>query len=121
MSVERVWLPLPRAWCRQRAPIRIRGRSTSLDFGQAPVMTFLPNGDFLIGDGHQNGRTARCDAQGEFVSEFGSVGSPRSPAPTRRGGWAVRSAWMRPQPESMGKRLFPATGAGALAAPPGPQ
>ena len=46
-----------------------------LDFGQASVMTFLPNGDFLVGDGYQNGRIARYDAQGEFISEFGSVGT----------------------------------------------
>ena len=46
-----------------------------LDFGQASVMTFLPNGDFLVGDGYQNGRIARYDAQGEFISEFGSVGA----------------------------------------------
>tara|TARA_B100001123_G_scaffold296211_3_gene330428 strand:- start:19505 stop:20629 length:1125 start_codon:yes stop_codon:yes gene_type:complete len=45
-----------------------------LDFGQASVMTFLPNGDFLIGDGYQNGRIARYNAEGELVSEFGSVG-----------------------------------------------
>jgi sugar lactone lactonase YvrE len=45
-----------------------------LDFGQASVMAFLPNGDFLIGDGYQNGRIARYNAEGELVSEFGSVG-----------------------------------------------
>lgn len=46
-----------------------------LDFGQASVMAFLPNGDFLVGDGYQNGRIIRFNAQGEFISEFGSVGS----------------------------------------------
>jgi hypothetical protein len=46
-----------------------------LDFGQAAVLTFLPNGDFLLGDGYQNGRIVRYNAQGEYVSEFGSVGS----------------------------------------------
>ena len=46
-----------------------------LDFGQASTMAFLPNGDFLVGDGYQNGRIIRYDAEGEFVSEFGSVGS----------------------------------------------
>jgi len=46
-----------------------------LDFGQASVLTFLPNGDFLLGDGYQNGRIVRYDANGTFVSEFGSVGS----------------------------------------------
>ena len=47
----------------------------SLDFGQASSMAFLPNGDFLVGDGYQNGRIIRYNAEGEFVSEFGSVGS----------------------------------------------
>ena len=46
-----------------------------LDFGQQSTLAFLPNGDFLVGDGYQNGRVIRFDAQGEFVSEFGSVGS----------------------------------------------
>jgi hypothetical protein len=46
-----------------------------LDFGQAAVLAFLPNGDFLVGDGYQNGRIARYDAQGEFLSQFGEVGS----------------------------------------------
>ena len=46
-----------------------------LDFGQASTMTFLPNGDFLVADGYQNGRIIRYTEQGEFVSEFGSVGS----------------------------------------------
>jgi hypothetical protein len=46
-----------------------------LNFGQASTMTFLPNGDFLVGDGYQNGRVIRFNEAGEFVSQFGSVGS----------------------------------------------
>ena len=46
-----------------------------LDFGQNAVLAFLPNGDFLLGDGYQNGRVVRYNAQGELLSEFGSVGS----------------------------------------------
>ena len=46
-----------------------------LDFGQNAVLAFLPNGDFLLGDGYQNGRIVRYNAQGELLSEFGSVGS----------------------------------------------
>jgi hypothetical protein len=45
-----------------------------LDFGQPSTLSFLPNGDFLLGDGYQNGRIIRYNAQGEFVSEFGAVG-----------------------------------------------
>ena len=46
-----------------------------LDFGQNSVLAFLPNGDFLLGDGYQNGRIVRYNSEGEFLSEFGSVGS----------------------------------------------
>ena len=46
-----------------------------LDFGQAAVLAFFPNGDFLVGDGYQNGRIARYNAQGEHLSDFGEPGS----------------------------------------------
>ena len=46
-----------------------------LDFGQPAMLAFLPDGQFLLGDGYQNGRIARFTAEGEFVSQFGSVGS----------------------------------------------
>ena len=46
-----------------------------LDFGQNSVLAFLPNGDFLLGDGYENGRIVRYNAEGELLSEFGSVGS----------------------------------------------
>lgn len=46
-----------------------------LDFGQNAVLAFLPNGDFLLGDGYQNGRVVRYNSDGKFLSEFGSVGS----------------------------------------------
>jgi sugar lactone lactonase YvrE len=46
-----------------------------LDFGQASTLAFLPNGDFLLGDGYQNGRIVRFSARGEFISDFGSIGS----------------------------------------------
>ncbi len=45
-----------------------------LDFGQASTLAFLPNGDFLLGDGYQNGRIARYNAQGEHLSDFGTPG-----------------------------------------------
>jgi DNA-binding beta-propeller fold protein YncE len=46
-----------------------------LDYGQAAVLAFFPNGDFLVGDGYQNGRIIRYDAQGEFLYDFGRPGS----------------------------------------------
>ncbi|MBI4519693.1 MAG: hypothetical protein HY701_02555 [Gemmatimonadetes bacterium] len=45
-----------------------------LDFGQPAVMAFLPDGHFLLGDGYQNGRIAKYTTDGEFVTQFGSVG-----------------------------------------------
>jgi sugar lactone lactonase YvrE len=56
-------------------PARDNPNPGPFDFGQNAVLAFLPNGDFLIGDGYQNGRVIRFNAAGEFVSEFGSVGS----------------------------------------------
>jgi hypothetical protein len=44
------------------------------DFGQASTLAFLPNGDILLGDGYQNGRVARYNSKGEFISDFGSPG-----------------------------------------------
>ena len=46
-----------------------------LEFGQPSVIAFLPDGHFLLGDGYQNGRIAKYTTDGEFVSQFGSVGS----------------------------------------------
>jgi hypothetical protein len=49
------------------------------DYGQASTMTFLPNGDFLVADGYQNGRIIRYNAEGELVSEFGKVDFTEGP------------------------------------------
>ncbi len=46
-----------------------------LNFGQNSVLAFFPNGDFLLGDGYQNGRIVRYNAEGELLYEFGSVGN----------------------------------------------
>ena len=46
-----------------------------LDFGQPAVLAFLPDGHFLLGDGYHNGRIVKYTTDGEYVSEFGSVGS----------------------------------------------
>ena len=45
-----------------------------LDFGQPAVLAFLPDGHFLLGDGYHNGRIVKYTTDGEYVSEFGSVG-----------------------------------------------
>ena len=43
-------------------------------YGQPAVAAFDPNGDFLLGDGYWNCRVVRYNAQGEYLSEFGSCG-----------------------------------------------
>jgi hypothetical protein len=70
--VLRLLDPMPR---QSEAEARANRNPGPLDFGQASVLAFLPNGDFLLGDGYQNGRIVRYDANGELVSEFGSVGT----------------------------------------------
>ena len=56
-------------------PARDNPNPGPYDFGQNAVIAFMPNGDFLVGDGYQNGRIIRYNERGEFVSQFGSVGS----------------------------------------------
>ena len=46
-----------------------------LDFGQPAVLAFLPDGHFLLGDGYQNGRVVKYTNDGQFVMQFGSVGT----------------------------------------------
>ena len=70
--VMRLLDPMPR---QSEAEARANMNPGPLDFGQASTLAFLPNGDFLLGDGYQNGRIVRYNADGEFVSEFGSVGT----------------------------------------------
>jgi hypothetical protein len=45
------------------------------DFGQPAVIAFLPNGDWLLGDGYDNARIARYSSDGKLISQFGSVGT----------------------------------------------
>ncbi|MSR36893.1 MAG: hypothetical protein EXR95_09705 [Gemmatimonadetes bacterium] len=56
-------------------PARDNPKPGPYDFGQNAVLAFLPNGDFLLGDGYQNGRIVRYNSKGELLREFGSVGS----------------------------------------------
>ena len=45
------------------------------DYGDPAVMAFFPNGDFLLADGYWNSRIVRYNAQGEYISEFGELGT----------------------------------------------
>ncbi len=44
-------------------------------FNMPSSIAFLPDGTFLLADGYVNGRIARFDADGKYLSEFGSKGS----------------------------------------------
>jgi peptidylamidoglycolate lyase len=44
-------------------------------FNMPSSIAFLPDGTFLLADGYVNGRIARFDADGNYISEFGSKGS----------------------------------------------
>ena len=44
-------------------------------FGSPASMAFFPNGDFLVGDGYGNSRVVRFNAAGEYLYEWGSLGS----------------------------------------------
>jgi streptogramin lyase len=45
------------------------------DYGDPAVMAFFPNGDFLLADGYWNSRIVRYNARGEYMSEFGELGT----------------------------------------------
>ena len=65
---------------------RAKTTSRPLDLGQPATLAFLPDGDFLLGDGHQSGRLVRYNAQGEFLSEYGELFYPFSAYCCTRGG-----------------------------------
>lgn len=44
-------------------------------YGDPAVLAFFPNGDFLLGDGYWNTRIVRYDAEGEYLMEWGELGS----------------------------------------------
>jgi hypothetical protein len=70
--VMRLWDPAPTQ--NQGGPVaRENANPGPYDYGQASTMTFLPNGDFLVADGYQNGRIIKYDPAGKLISEFGKV------------------------------------------------
>ena len=44
-------------------------------YGDPAVLAFFPNGDFLLGDGYWNSRIVRYDADGQYLMEWGELGS----------------------------------------------
>lgn len=58
-----------------RAAARANPDPGPFDYGDPAVLAFLPNGDFLLGDGYWNSRIIRYNAQGEFLMKWGSQGT----------------------------------------------
>ena len=46
-----------------------------LDFGQNASLAFLPDGSFLLADGYWNSRIVRYNAEGEYLMEWGELGT----------------------------------------------
>jgi DNA-binding beta-propeller fold protein YncE len=44
-------------------------------YGDPAVLAFLPDGSFLLGDGYWNSRIVKYDANGEYLMEWGELGS----------------------------------------------
>ena len=44
-------------------------------FGWPSTLAFLPNGDFLLADGYWNSRIVRFNSEGEYIMEWGELGS----------------------------------------------
>ncbi len=44
-------------------------------FNMPSALAFLPDGSFLVADGYVNGRVAKFDKDGKYISEFGSKGN----------------------------------------------
>ncbi|MDE2773945.1 MAG: 6-bladed beta-propeller [Gemmatimonadota bacterium] len=58
-----------------RDEVRANPNPGPLDFGQNASLAFLPDGSFLLADGYWNSRIVKYDADGEYVMEWGELGS----------------------------------------------
>jgi DNA-binding beta-propeller fold protein YncE len=58
-----------------RDAARANPRPGPYTYGDPAVMAFFPNGDFLVGDGYWNTRVIRYDAEGNYLMEWGELGS----------------------------------------------
>ncbi len=58
-----------------RAEARANPNPGPFEYGDPSVMAFLPNGDFLVGDGYWHSRIIKYDAEGEYLMEWGELGS----------------------------------------------
>lgn len=58
-----------------RAAARANPRPGPYTYGEPATLAFLPNGDFLLADGYWNSRVVRYNAKGEYIMEWGELGS----------------------------------------------
>lgn len=58
-----------------REEARANPRPGPHSYGWPSTLAFLPNGDFLLADGYWNSRVIRYDSDGEYIMEWGELGS----------------------------------------------
>jgi DNA-binding beta-propeller fold protein YncE len=60
---------------RTRAEARANPKPGPFDYGDPACLAFLPDGSFLLADGYWNSRIVKYNANGEYVMEWGSLGT----------------------------------------------
>jgi DNA-binding beta-propeller fold protein YncE len=60
---------------RSRAHARENPRPGPYDYGDPACLAFLPDGSFLLADGYWNSRIVKYNAKGEFMTEWGELGT----------------------------------------------
>jgi peptidylamidoglycolate lyase len=60
---------------RNSAEARANPKPGPFDYGDPACLAFLPDGSFLLADGYWNSRIVKYNAKGEYVMEWGSLGS----------------------------------------------
>ena len=60
---------------RNRAEARANPRPGPFDYGDPACLAFLPDGSFLLADGYWNSRIIKYNAKGEYLMEWGALGS----------------------------------------------
>ena len=58
-----------------RAEARANPNPGPFTYGDPAVLAFLPDGAFYLGDGYWNSRIIKYNAEGEYVMEWGELGS----------------------------------------------
>ena len=60
---------------RNRGEARKNPKPGPYDYGDPACLAFLPDGSWLLADGYWNSRIVKYDAKGQFVTEWGELGS----------------------------------------------